>query len=125
MDIIRKDTSLSEIQRRRISCLFENSSNQNMLQELESIYKDTGLTLDIINVILCGQETRNWNKSLEYARILKEKHHNYYGYLYEMNAYYHMEKYADAYRCVQDIEKLGIDELSQQVQINKIDILEK
>lgn len=125
LDIIRKDTSLSEIQRRRISCLFENSSNQNMLQELESIYKDTGLTLDIINVILCGQETRNWNKSLEYARILKEKHHNYYGYLYEMNAYYHMEKYADAYRCVQDIEKLGIDELSQQVQINKIDILEK
>lgn len=125
LDMIRKDTSLNEIQRRRIICLFENSSNQNMLQELESIYKDTGLTLDIINVILCGQETRNWNKSLEYARILKEKHHNYYGYLYEMNAYYHMEKYADAYRCIQDIEKLGIAELSQQIQINKIDILEK
>lgn len=83
-DMIRKDTSLSEIQRRRIICLFENRSNQNMLQELESIYKDTGLTLDIINVILCGQETRNWNKSLEYAQILKEKHHYYYGYLYEI-----------------------------------------
>lgn len=125
LDMLRKDTSLSEIHKRRISCLFENNSNQNILQKLESIYKDTGLTLDIINIILYGQEIRSWNKSLEYARILKEKHHNYYGYLYEMKAYYHMEKYADAYRCVQDIEELGIAELSQQIKINKVDILEK
>ncbi len=42
-----------------------------------------------------------------------------------MKAYYHMEKYADAYRCVQDIEELGIAELSQQIKIIKVDILEK
>ena len=41
LDMLRKDTSLSEIHKRRISCFFENNSNQNILQELESIYKDT------------------------------------------------------------------------------------
>ncbi|MCM1237025.1 MAG: hypothetical protein NC489_43675, partial [Ruminococcus flavefaciens] len=123
--VIRKDTSLSEIQKRRLICLFENSSSQDMLQELEAIYRDTGLTLDIINIISYCQETKNWNKALEYARILKERHHNYYGYLYEMNACIHVEKYRDAYECVQNIEKLGSTELDRQIQMDKIALLEK
>ena len=78
-----------------------------------------------MNVIWNCQKYKNWDKTLKYAQILKSKHCNPYGYVYMIKAYIKMHRFNDAYICLQEIEKINIIELDQQIQEDKITVLEK
>lgn len=120
---VRKDTSLSDHYRKRILCMLESNSPYH-LQRLEELYGDTESTVDIMNIIWYTQKNRKWEKTIEYAEILAEKHHNPYGYIYLLKAYIKMKKYEEAYSCVQKVERLNIPELNKQIQMDKIAVLQ-
>lgn len=52
-------------------------------------------------------------------------HHNPYGCIYQLEAYIRINNYKDAYKCIQVIESFNISELSWQIQIYKMTVLEK
>lgn len=125
VSMIKKDDSLTDEERKRILCLFESFSIENVLQQLESLYENTGATLDIMNIIWYCQKNEIWDKVLEYAQILNEKHHNPYGYIFQIKTYMKMHSYNEAYMCIEKIEQLNLDELNRQIQVDKLSILEK
>lgn len=124
-EAVNTEETFTNIQKKRIVCAFTSDSKADILQQLELLYAETGSRLDLMNVIWNSQKYKNWDKTLKYAQILKSKHCNPYGYGYMIKAYIKMHRFHDAYICLQEIEKINIIELDQQIQEDKITVLEK
>ena len=124
-EAVNREEKFNNSQKKRIVCAFTSDSKSDILQQLELLYDETGSTLDLMNVIWNCQKYKNWDKTLKYAQILKSRHCNPYGYVYMIKAYIKMHRFNDAYICLQEIEKINIIELDQQIQEDKITVLEK
>ena len=120
-----EEPALSEIQKKRIRCMFALDYEKDALQQLESLYDDTKEVHDLINLIRYSGKEKNWDVNLQYAKILEEEHHNPCGYLYQIKAFMKMQKFAEAYACIQKVEQLNIAEFVRQIQKDKLTILEK
>lgn len=124
-EAVNAEETFTNSQKKRIVCVLTSDSKADILQQLELLYDETGSTLDLMNVIWNCQKYKNWDKTLKYAQILESKHCNPYGYVYMIKAYIKMHRFNDAYICLQKIEKINIIELDQQIQEDKITVLEK
>lgn len=124
-EAVNAEETFTNSQKKRIVCALTSDSKADILQQLELLYDETGSTLDLMNVIWNCQKYKNWDKTLKYAQILESKHCNPYGYVYMIKAYIKMHRFNDAYICLQKIEKINIIELDQQIQEDKITVLEK
>lgn len=51
LDMMNNDATLSEKQKSRINCMFAFDSKKDAIQQLESLYADTGEILDLMNII--------------------------------------------------------------------------
>ena len=120
-----EEPALSEIQKKRIRCMFALDYEKDALQQLESLYDDTKEVHDLINLIRYSGKEKNWDVNLQYAKILEEEHHNPCGYLYQIKAFMKMQKFAEAYACIQKVEQLNIEEFARQIQEDKLIIFEK
>lgn len=120
-----EEPALSEIQKKRIRCMFALDHEKDALQQLESLYDDTKEVHDLINLIRYSGKEKNWDVNLQYAKILEEEHHNPCGYLYQIKAFMKIQKFAEAYACIQKVEQLNIAEFARQIQEDKLIILEK
>lgn len=125
LEMMNKDASLSKKQKRRINCMFTCDSKKDAMQQLESLYADTGEVLDLMNIIWYSRKIRCWKKVIEYGKILSSVHDNPKGCIYQLEACIRINKYEDAYKCIQEIERLNISELSWQIQMDKMTVLEK
>lgn len=120
-----KESSMSEIQKKRICCMFALGYEKDALQQLESLYDDTKELHDLMNLIRYSGKQQKWDVNLRYAKILEVEHHNPCGYLYQIKAFMKMQKFAEAYTCIQKVEQLNIAEFVRQIQEDKLTILEK
>ena len=80
---------------------------------------------DLMNLIRYSGKKKKWDINLRYAKILEVEHYNPCGYLYQIKAFMKMQKFAEAYTCIQKVEQLNIAEFARQIQEDKLTILEK
>lgn len=105
--------------------MFALDYEKDALQQLESLYDDTKELHDLMNLIRYSGKKKKWDINLRYAKILEVEHYNPCGYLYQIKAFMKMQKFAEAYVCIQKVEQLNIAEFARQIQEDKLIILEK